>query len=100
TIGLQRSKFNDRIISRNAAVNWPSRSHESTPLDIFSRGHVKSLVYSNKPQTVGDLETNIIRVIAEIRPDFYTRILENWVYRIHSTKRNRDSHLNNIVFCV
>ncbi|CAK9831720.1 Transposable element Tc3 transposase [Anthophora retusa] len=100
TIALLRSKFNDRIISENGAVNWPPRSCDLTPLDFFLWGHVKSLVYSNNPQTVVDLKANIIRVIGEIRPDLCARVIENWVCRIHSTKRNRGGHLCDIVFPV
>ncbi|KOC60424.1 hypothetical protein WH47_08494, partial [Habropoda laboriosa] len=79
---------------RNAAVNWPPRSRDLTPLDFFLWGYVKSLVYSNKPQTV-DFEANIIRVIDEIRPDLDTRIIENLVCRIYSTKCKR-GHLRGL----
>ncbi|CAK9825835.1 hypothetical protein ANTRET_LOCUS3772 [Anthophora retusa] len=69
-----------------------------TPLDFFLWGHVKSLVYSNNPHTVDDLEANIIRVLSEIRPDLCARGIENLVCPIHSIKHNRDDYLYDTVF--
>ncbi|KOC64547.1 hypothetical protein WH47_12011 [Habropoda laboriosa] len=91
-IASDRSSI-DRIISRNSAVNWPPRSCYSPPLDFFLRSRVKSLVYSNKPQTVDDLKANVVRVINEIRPDFCARVITNLVFRTHSTNRNHGGYL-------
>ncbi|GFW17961.1 DUF4817 domain-containing protein [Trichonephila clavipes] len=68
TIDLLKDTFGDRRISRFGPVNWPPRSCDLTPLDYFLWGHVKSLVYADKPQTLDHLEDNIRRVIADIRP--------------------------------
>ncbi|GFX75531.1 hypothetical protein TNCV_4714381 [Trichonephila clavipes] len=65
TIDLLKDTFGDRLISRFGPVNLPPRL---TPLDYFLRGYVKSLVYADKPQTLDHLESNIRRVIADIRP--------------------------------
>ena len=35
TIGLLREKFPGRVISRNGDYNWPPRSCDLTPLDLF-----------------------------------------------------------------
>ncbi|GFW43566.1 putative transposable element [Trichonephila clavipes] len=68
TIDLLKDTFGDRLISRFGPVNWPPRSCDLTPLDYFLWGYVKSLVYADKPQTLDHLEDNILRVIADIRP--------------------------------
>ncbi|GFX23975.1 uncharacterized protein TNCV_2730801 [Trichonephila clavipes] len=60
--------FGDRLISRFGSVNWPPRSCDLTPLDYFLWCYVKSLVYTDKPQTLDHLEDNIRRVNADIRP--------------------------------
>ncbi|GFU25642.1 transposable element Tc3 transposase [Trichonephila clavipes] len=65
TIELLKDTFGDRLISHFGPVNWPPRSCELTPLDYFLWGYVKSLVYVDKPQTLGHLEDNIRRVIAD-----------------------------------
>ncbi|GFY21930.1 putative transposable element [Trichonephila clavipes] len=67
TIDLLKDTFGDRLISRFGPVNWPP-SCDLTLLDYFLWGYVKSLVYADKPQTLDHLEDNILRVIADIRP--------------------------------
>ena len=76
TIDLLKETFNDNIISRNGPVNWPPCSCDLTPLDYFLWGYVKSLVYVDKPQSIDALETNIQRVIADIRPQY--KCLKKW----------------------
>jgi len=44
TIDLLRTVFENRIISRNADVNWPPRSYDLTPLDYFLWATVKDVL--------------------------------------------------------
>ncbi|GFX42891.1 transposable element Tc3 transposase [Trichonephila clavipes] len=81
TIDLLKDTFGDRLISRFGLVNWPPRSCDLTPLDYFLWGYVKSLVYVDKPQTLGHLEDNIRRVIANIRPQMLEKVIENSCHR-------------------
>ncbi|GFW76229.1 transposable element Tc1 transposase [Trichonephila clavipes] len=76
-IDLLNDTFGDRLISRFGPVNWPPISCDSTPLDYFLWGFVKSLVYADKPQTLDHLEDNIRRVIADIRPQMLEKVIEN-----------------------
>ncbi|GFV04455.1 putative DD41D transposase [Trichonephila clavipes] len=76
-IDLLKDTFDDRLISRFRPVNWSPRSCDLTPLDYFLWGYVKSLVYADKPQTPDDLEDNIRRVIADIRPQMLGKVIEN-----------------------
>ncbi|GFT02552.1 uncharacterized protein TNCV_1487661 [Trichonephila clavipes] len=69
--------FGDRLISPFGPVNGPPRSCDLTPLDYFLWGYVKSLVYADKPQTLDHLEDNIRRVIADIRPQMWEKVIEN-----------------------
>ena len=66
TIDLLKGKFGERVISRNGLVEWPPRSCDLTPMDFFLWGHIKSLVYANKPATLDDLKDNIQREIANV----------------------------------
>ncbi|GFT64876.1 putative transposable element [Trichonephila clavipes] len=78
TIDLLKDMFGDRLISRFGPVNWPPKSCDLTPLGYFLWGYVKSLVYADKPQTLDHLEDNILRVIADIRPQMLEKVIENW----------------------
>ena len=59
TIDLLKGEFGERVISRNGSVKWPPRSCALTPLDFFLWGHIKSLVYANKPATLDEFKDNI-----------------------------------------
>ncbi|GFW30103.1 uncharacterized protein TNCV_1054141 [Trichonephila clavipes] len=98
TIDLLKDAFGDRLISRFGPVNWPPRSCDSTPLDYFLCGYVKSLVYADKPQTLDHLEDNIRRVIADIRPQMLEKVIENWTSRLDYIRASRDSHMLEIIF--
>lgn len=98
TMNLLRERFEERIISRHGPINWPPRSCDLTPLDFFLWGYVKSLVYTNNPQTSDDLKVNITRVIREIQPNLLERVIENWVRRLDVCRRSRGGHLNDVLF--
>ena len=74
TIDLLNVKFGERVISRNGPVEWPPHSFDLTPLDFFLWGHIKSLVYANKPATLDDLKDNIQREMCY--KTFYTREMD------------------------
>ncbi|GFS85486.1 uncharacterized protein TNCV_2793641 [Trichonephila clavipes] len=98
TIDLLKETFGDRLISRFGPVNWPPRSCDSTPLDYFLWGYVKSLVYADKPQTLDHLEDNIRRVIADIRPQMLGKVIKNWMFRLDYIRASRGSHMPEIIF--
>ncbi|GFV28477.1 uncharacterized protein TNCV_3984281 [Trichonephila clavipes] len=88
----------DRLISRFGPVNWPPTSCDLTPLDYFLWGYVKSLVYTDKPQTLDHLEDNIRRVIADIRPQMLEKVIENWTSRLDYIRASHDSPMPEIIF--
>ncbi|GFT39351.1 transposase [Trichonephila clavipes] len=98
TIDLLKDTFGDRLISRFGPVNRPPKSCDLTPLDYFLWGYVKSLVYADKPQTLGHLEGNIRRVIADIRPQMLEKVIENWTSRLDYIRASRGSHMPDIIF--
>ena len=69
-----------------------------TPLEFFLWGHIKSLVYANKPATLDDLKDNIPRKIADVPVEMCARVVENWVQRIVRCKRARGGHMADIEF--
>ncbi|GFX15839.1 transposable element Tc3 transposase [Trichonephila clavipes] len=91
TIDLLKDTFGERLISRFGPVNWPTRSCDLTPLDYFLWGYVKSLIYVDKPQTLDHLEDNIRRVIADIRPQMFEKVIENWTSSLDYIQASRGS---------
>ncbi|GFV44035.1 transposable element Tc3 transposase [Trichonephila clavipes] len=99
TIDLLKDTFGDRLISRFGPVNYPPRSCDLTPLDLFFfLGYVKSFVYADKPQTLDHLEDNIRRVIVDIRPQMLEEVIENWTSRLDYIQASCDSHMPEIIF--
>ncbi|GFS81773.1 putative transposable element [Trichonephila clavipes] len=98
TIDLLKDTFDVRLISRFGPVNWPPRSCDLTPLDYFLWGYVKSLVYTDKPQTHDHLIDNIRRVIADIRPQMLEKVIENWTSRLDYIRASRGSPMPEIIF--
>ncbi|GFW45651.1 transposable element Tc3 transposase [Trichonephila clavipes] len=98
TIDLLKDTFVDCLISRFGPVNWPPRSCDLTPLYYFLWGYVKSLVYTDKLQTLDHLEDNIHRVIADIRPQMLEKVIENWTSRLDYIQANRGSPMPEIIF--
>jgi len=100
TIDLLRSVFENRIISRNVDVNWPSRSCDLTPLDYFLWRTVKDECYANQPETIQELKHEIKVTIDEICAHTVENVLKNWVDRMRYCAASHGSHLNEIVFQV
>ncbi|GFT25622.1 putative DD41D transposase [Trichonephila clavipes] len=100
TIDLLKYPFGDRLISRFGPVNWPPRSCDSTPLEYFLWGYVKSLVYADKPQMLDHLEDIIRRVIADVRPQMFGKVIENWMSRLDYIRASRGNPMPGILFKV
>ena len=89
-----RPVFEDRIISRRAAVVWPHRSYDLTPLDYYLWGAVKDKCYTDKPEAIDALKDNI----GEIQLHTIDNVLKNWTDRVGYCRASRDSHWNEIIF--
>lgn len=98
TIDLLKTRFGDKIISRNCPVNYPPRSCDLTPCDFFLWGYVKSQVYADNPTTIEQLKINIERAIGEIQPNLCEKVMENWTNRMRYVRRSRGAHLNDVIF--
>lgn len=60
-------------------VNWPSRLWDLTPLNYFLWGYVKLVAYADKSAKMYAFETNIARVIDDIR----LKMLEKSSLKLH-----------------
>ena len=96
-IGLLREKFPDRVISRKGGYNFPPRSCDLTPLDLFLSAYVKDKVYADAPQSIQVLKEKIRAVIDEIEPQMCENVMENSTKRAWSCKRSPYGHTNDTV---
>ena len=51
--------FNNGIIALNHAIEWPPKSPDLTPCDIFLWGHLKSKVYFTPPANTENVKERI-----------------------------------------
>ncbi|GFV99112.1 hypothetical protein TNCV_1510881 [Trichonephila clavipes] len=94
--------FHKRILFSDEAQFWLNGYVNKQNCRIWSeanpQGHVKSLVYADKPQTLDHLEDNIRRVIADIRPQMLEKVIENWTSRLDYIRASRGSPMPEIIF--
>ena len=53
TLSYIREFYDDRVISKDL---YPARSPDLTPCDCFLFGHLKNVIYKNRPATLEDLQ--------------------------------------------
>ena len=97
TLSILRPVFEDRIISHRAAVVWPPRSCELTPLDYYLWRAVKDQCYADKPETIDALKNNIHEAIGEIQLHTVDNVLKNYTDRVGYYMASRGSHLIEII---
>ena len=56
-------------IGCRGAIEWPPRSSDLTPVDLFLWGFIKDKVFAGKPHTVQDMIQFIIEACQEIDDD-------------------------------
>ena len=70
--------FPDKWIGRRGAIEWPARSPDLTPLDFFLWGHLKSVVYNNRPRSLPELEATIEQECRKITDVQLLHVLAQW----------------------
>lgn len=89
--------FPGRWIGRRGAIEWPARSPDMTPLDFFLWGHIKNLVYKNRPQNIEELQDRIRHEISMISPNTLLDSLRNFVQRLHYCQEVNGGHFEHII---
>ncbi|KAJ4444914.1 hypothetical protein ANN_06713 [Periplaneta americana] len=63
-------------------VEWLPKSPDLTPLDFFLWGHFKSVVYSNRPRKLDELQENIRREYAQITPAVLRNVWSSYLNHV------------------
>lgn len=64
-----------------------------TPSHFSLWGYLKSKMYVNEPQTIGELKANIRAEITAIPPEMLKNIIGNAAKRLHFGLANKGGHL-------
>lgn len=74
--------FPQRWVGRRGHIEWPPRSPDLSPLDYFLWGHLKSVAYKTKPQSLEELENRIRIAVQEISQHAIQNSLRAFVDRL------------------
>ena len=79
-------QFGDRVVSRRpvSGRDWPARSPDHNPYDIFLWPYLKTKVYTPRPTILDQLEANIRREVAALDPVMVRRAA--WCVRGRAAK--------------
>lgn len=79
-------KFQNIFFLQNFALN---------PFDFFSWGHVKNIIYSNKPRSLEELHAKIIDVIEAITENQLQNVFQELQNGMTICMRNVGGHVEN-----
>ena len=65
-------------------MEWPPRSPDSSPLDFFLWGHLKSVVYQNRTRTLDYLKDEITTECQRISTETLNRVKKSFIKRINA----------------
>lgn len=74
--------FPRRWIGRRGPIEWPPRSPDLNPLDFFLWGHLKSVVYKERPANLEDLRNKIAQEMQRIPQEWLRNSLRGFYDRL------------------
>jgi hypothetical protein len=84
--------FSDKWMACRVPVEWSSRSPDLTPPDFFAWGVVKDTVYSKKPTSVDQLETEIIKAFQQISIEICEKVCRSVKSRLYKCLEAEGGH--------
>ena len=90
--------FPGHVISLRGDLQWPARSPDLAPCDYFLWGHLKSIVYRDRPNNLNHLKNNIRAAVANIPIEMLERVYTNFRKRLTQCIDNNGHHLPDILF--
>ena len=82
---FKNAMFPNRWIGRRGHVEWPPRSPDYSPLDYFLWGHLKSVVYVERPRNIEQLMEKIRLEFKKITVDMLRNVANSFVKRIEKS---------------
>lgn len=90
--------FPGRVISLRGNIEWPPRSPDLSPLDIFLWGYLKGKVYRDNPANIDQLKKNIRREIKKIPTTVLEKVINSFEKRLLECKERSGKHLKDVIF--
>ena len=90
--------FPGRLISLRGDVEWPARSPDLSPCDVFLWGYLKEKVLKHCPRSLEDLKERIQQEIDSIPPELTRRVMKNFQERLQQCVANDGRHMSYLIF--
>jgi len=90
--------FPGLLISLRGDVEWPARSPDLTPCDVFLWGYLKEKVFKHRPPSLEDLKERIQQEIDSILPELTRRVMKNFWERLQQCVANDGRHMSDLIF--
>jgi len=90
--------FPGRLISLRGGVEWPARSPDLSPCDVFLWGYLKEKVSKHRPRSLEDLKERIQQEIASIPPELTRRVMKNFRERLQQCVANDGRLMSDLIF--
>jgi hypothetical protein len=85
--------FPGRWVGRDGPTDWPPRSPDITPLDLFLWGYVKDRIYATKVRDIRDLRARIVEAVGTVTPDMLQRTWAELDYRLDILRATNGAHV-------
>jgi len=90
--------FPGRLISFRGDVEWPARSPDLSPCDVFLWGYLKEKFFKHRPRSLEDLKERIQQEIDSIPPELTRRVMKNFQERLQQCVANDGRHMSDPIF--
>ena len=90
--------FPGRLISLRGDVEWPARSQDLSPCDVFLWEYLKEKVFKHRPRSVEDLKERIQQEIDSIPPELTRRVMKSFRERLQQCVANDGRLVSGLIF--
>ena len=98
TMQMLKTIFPNRLIYRFGDIPWPPRSPDLNAPDFFPWEYLKENVYIELPDTLQQLQRNIIQEINNISQETLMKVTNSTVERTRHCLTKSGGHLKDTVF--
>ena len=90
--------FPGHLISLTEDVEWPARSPDLSPCDVFLWQYLKEKVFRHRPRSLEDLKERIQQEIDSIPPELTRRVMKNFRERLQQCVANDGCLMSDRIF--
>jgi len=90
--------FPRRLISLRGDVEWPARSPDLSPCDVFLWGYLKEKVFKHRPQSLEDLKERSQQEIDSIPPELTWRVMKSFREHLQQCVANDGCLMSDLIF--